>query len=129
MDVKKVEKYIENAHMETSILQYNDENALAYTISLAYIAAQNYYTIVREMPTGKGFADIVFIPQKDKPAMIIELKWDVDANTAISQIKEKNYMYGLEKYKDSLLLVGINYDKSSKSHSCTIEKYKSLPTL
>ena len=78
--------------------------------------------MIREMPTGKGFADIVLIPYRDKPAMIIELKWNKDVNTAIDQIKEKKYPKGLEKYKDNLLIVGISYDKKTKKHTCHIEK-------
>ena len=123
-DGEQVAEYIEKAHLETSILQYNDENALAYTIYLAYIMARNDYTMVREFPGGKGFADVVFIPRYDKPAMIIELKYDKDVDTAIKQIKEKKYFFGLEKYLDNLLLVGINYDKETKKHTCVIEKYK-----
>ncbi len=122
-DGEQVAEYIEKAHLETSILQYNDENALAYTIYLAYIMARNDYTMVREFPGGKGFADVVFIPRYDKPAMIIELKYDKDVDTAIKQIKDKKYFFGLEKYLDNLLLVGINYDKETKKHTCMIEKY------
>ena len=122
-DGEQVAEYIEKAHLETSILQYNNENALAYTIYLAYIMARNDYTMVREFPGGKGFADVVFIPRYDKPAMIIELKYDKDVDTAIKQIKEKKYFFGLEKYLDNLLLVGINYDKETKKHTCMIEKY------
>ena len=119
-----VAKYIEEAHLDTAILTYNNENALAYTISIAYIYARNHYTIIREMPSGKGYADMVFIPKDDKPAMIVELKWDQEAETAINQIKEKKYYYGLEKYLDDLILVGISYDKKTKEHSCIIEKYE-----
>ena len=116
--------YIEQAHLETSILTYNDETALAYTLSLAYYSARDYYTIVRELPTGKWYADLVFIPFKiDKPAMVIELKYNKDADTAIKQIKDKKYFFGLEKYLDNLLLVGISYDTSTKKHECIIEKY------
>jgi hypothetical protein len=79
--------------------------------------------MIREMPTGKGYADIVFIPYTNKPAMIVELKWDKEVETAISQIKEKKYYYGLEKYLDNLLLVGITYDRKTKKHRCKIEKY------
>ena len=86
-----VAKYIEEAHLDTAILTYNNENALAYTISIAYIYARNHYTIIREMPGGKGYADMVFIPKDDKPAMIVELKWNQEAKTAINQIKEKKY--------------------------------------
>lgn len=107
----------------SSILQYNDENALAYTIYLAYITARNHYTIIRELPSGKGFADMVFLPLQDKPAMIIELKWDKDVDSAISQIKNKQYDFGLSNYMDNLLIVGINYDKVTKKHTCRIERY------
>ena len=74
------------------------------------------------MPTGEGFADIVLIPYQNKPAMIIELKWNQDVETSITQIKDKKYPKGLEKYKDNLLLVGISYDKKTKKHTCHIEK-------
>ena len=121
-DEEAVARYIEEAHLNTSILTYNNENALSYTLALAYIYARNHYTMIREMPTGKGFADIVLIPYRDKPAMIIELKWNKDVNTAIDQIKEKKYPKGLEKYKDNLLIIGISYDKKTKKHTCHIEK-------
>ena len=119
---EKVAKYIEEAHLDTSILTYNNENALAYTLSLAYISARDHYTIIREMPTGKGFADLVFIPRYDKPAMIIELKWNQDVETAIAQIKDKKYPKALEHYKDNLLIVGITYDRKTKEHVCRIVK-------
>lgn len=120
-DEEAVEKYIEEAHLDTSILTYNNENVLSYTISIAYLYARNYYTIIKEMPTGKGFADMVFIPKDDKPAMIVELKWDKEVETAITQIKENKYPKWLEKYKDHLLIVGITYDRKTKKHVCKIE--------
>ena len=120
-DEELVAKYIEEAHLDTAILTYNNENALSYTISIAYIYARNHYTIIREMPSGKGYADMVFIPKDDKPAMIVELKWNQEVETAINQIKAKKYYYGLEKYLDDLILVGISYDKKSKKHMCKIE--------
>ena len=123
-DEELVAKYIEEAHLDTAILTYNNENALSYTISIAYMYARNHYTIIREMPSGKGYADMVFIPKDDKPAMIVELKWDHEAETAIDQIKEKKYYCGLEKYLDELLLVGISYNKETKEHSCIIERYR-----
>ena len=94
LDGEAVAKGIDQAHREISVLQYNDENSLSCTINLAFYFAREYYTVIRELPTGKGFADICFIPRKlyaDKPAAVIELKWDKDAHGAISQIKEKQY--------------------------------------
>ena len=123
---KQVAEGIRQAHFETSHIQYNDENALSYTISLALYAARNFYTIHRELAGGKGFADLVFIPKKqfaEKPALVVELKWDQSAEGAIKQIKDKKYFESLEEYQDNLLLIGINYDKKTKEHVCKIEKY------
>lgn len=126
MEGEKVAEGIERVHLETSSLAYNDENSLSCTISLAYYSARRYYTAIREFPTGKGFADIVYLPRKnhlDKPAMIIELKWDKNAKSALSQIKTKQYIHALKEYHGNLLLIGINYDKKEKQHHCIIEKF------
>ena len=122
----QVAEGIRLAHFETSQLQYNDENALSYTISLALYAARNFYTVYRELPGGKGFADLVFVPRKryqDKPALVVELKWDKTAEGALAQIKDKEYCRSLEEYQGNLLLVGINYDVKTKEHSCVIEEF------
>ena len=115
------------AHFETSHIQYNDENALSYTISLALYAARNFYSVYREMPGGKGFADFVFLPRKkfqEKPALVVELKWDKSAEGAIEQIRRKEYCHSLKEYQGNLLLVGVNYDKNTKAHECVIEEYQ-----
>lgn len=94
-------------------------------IILAYYAARRDYVLERELPTGKGFADIVFIPRKDKQVpiiIIIELKWDKDANSAIQQIKERKYTEKVRQYSNKILLVGINYDKKKKVYDCKIEE-------
>ncbi|MCD8362728.1 MAG: ATP-binding protein [Lachnospiraceae bacterium] len=117
---------LESVHSaETSILQYNDENSLSCAVTIAYYTARNYYTIIRELPAGKGFADLAFIPfpYTDKPAMLVELKCDKSADGAIQQIKEKRYDGALKAYVGNLLLVGINYDKATKIHFCVIEKW------
>ena len=127
MDADTVAAGIDKAHEEISILQYNDENSLSCTVSLAFYFAREYYAIVRELPSGKGFTDICMIPRKhhlDKPAIIIELKWDKGADAALAQIKEKQYGNALKDYHGNLLLVGINYDKSTKKHECVIESMK-----
>lgn len=117
-DVKTGRGGIRQAHFETSHIQYNDENALSYTISLALYAARNFYTVHRELSGGKGFADLVFIPRKrfaDKPALVVELKWNKDAVGVIAQIKEREYCQSLEEYHGNLLLVGVNYDKKHRN--------------
>ncbi len=124
-DEKAVAEGIEDAHKEISVLQYNDENSLSCTIHLAFYFAREYYTIIRELPSGKGFADICFIPRRlhqDKPAVMIELKYDHSASGALEQIKERQYAGALKEYRGNLLLVGINYDKKTKKHTCVIER-------
>lgn len=121
----KVAELIRQCHTEnTSILKYNDENSLACVISLAYYSAREKYEMWRELPTGEGFADIVFLPRKsvDLPALVIELKRDKSADSAIEQIKCKKYADKLKDYSGEVLLVGINYDTKEKTHSCIIEK-------
>ena len=124
-DEEAVAAALDMAHDEhTSILSYNNENSLACVLRIAYYYAINDYIIHRELPTGKGFADIVLIPRKnvDKPAMVIELKYNQYADTAISQIKRKQYPAKVAEYADNLLLVGINYNKQEKRHTCKIEQ-------
>ena len=123
-DTKTVEKLIARSHEEnTSILKYNDENSLACVISLAYYTARKNYIMHRELPTGKGFADIVYIPRKnvDAPVLVIELKHNQPARTAIAQIKAKNYPEKIAEYTGEIVLVGISYD-DEKGHNCEIER-------
>lgn len=127
MDAKAVAERLEIIHSETaSILKYNDENSLACTIFMAYYSAKAYYmNPITELPTGKGFADIVYLPKRgvEKPALLIELKWKKSAGGAIRQIKEKQYVSWLKNYTGDILLVGISYDEK-KRHECLIEKYQ-----
>jgi hypothetical protein len=127
-DEDEVAKRIDECHVQnTSILKYNDENSLASCITLAYYTARKEYSIIREMPAGYGFADMVFVPKPgvDKPAMIVELKWYEKSETAIDQIKEKHYVKALDGYRGEVVLVGISYEKNgsdSKKHRCVIER-------
>ncbi|MCD8098144.1 MAG: ATP-binding protein [Lachnospiraceae bacterium] len=116
---------LEKVHeLNSSVLQYNNEASLSSAIMIAYYTARRFYKIVPEFPGGKGFADLMFLPGKDtnKPAMLIELKYNREADAAIRQIHEKRYDGDLKKYFGNLLLVGINYDRKTKKYSCVIEK-------
>ena len=124
-DADAVASGIDKVHDEnTSILSYNDENSLACVLSIAYYYSRNDYVVHRELATGKGFADLVLIPRKnvESPVIILELKYNKDADSAIEQIKRKQYPAKVEQYADNLLLVGINYDKKTKQHACRIER-------
>ena len=121
---EKVAELIDKAHSDnTSILKYNDENSLSCVISLAYYSARKTYTIERELSAGKGFADLVFRPRKNNsnPAMIVELKYDKSADSALDQIKKRQYADCLKDYSGEILLVGINYNKNDKRHTCKIK--------
>jgi hypothetical protein rflaF_20304 len=123
-DSETVAKLISDSHKEnTSILKYNDENSLACVLSIAYYSARKDYIIHRELATGNGFADLVFIPRKGRnlPAMIVELKKGHSAEEAIQQIKDNDYLHKVSEYSGEMLLVGINYDEQ-KGHTCKIEK-------
>lgn len=123
-DEQTVAELIDKAHSEnTSILKYNDENSLSCVISIAYYSAKRTYTVERELPAGKGYADLVFKPRRNNsnPAMIVELKYNKSAESAIQQIKDKYYPDCLKDYSGEVLLVGISYD-DNKRHCCRIEK-------
>ena len=124
-EAEEVATALDKAHTEvSSIKNYNREASLQAAIMIAFYTARTKYTIIQELPAGRGFADIGFIPlNKKDPAMIVELKCNQDADTAIKQIKNKKYPAGFENYLDNLLLVGVNYDKKTKVHECVIEKY------
>ena len=137
MNEEAVARGIELTHDEqTSILSYNDENSLACVLSIAYYYAKNDYIMHRELATGKGFADLVFIPRRnvDSPALLIELKCNKSADAAIDQIKRKEYPAKVAEYMNSaglptsgdILLVGINYDRETKAHTCKIERYSKI---
>ncbi|MCM1044948.1 MAG: ATP-binding protein [Candidatus Gastranaerophilales bacterium] len=102
---------------------YNDEQALRYVIKFAYIAAVDQYLKIEELPSGKGIADVVYLPKRKStlPALVIELKWNQSSEGAIRQIREKNYPAILKEYGGEVVLVGINYDAKTKEHGCVIE--------
>lgn len=132
LDLEKnvVAEEIEQIHMNyASVMEYNDENSLSCVITIAYLASIEYYfRPVREFPTGRGYADFVYIPRPEYrniyPALLIELKWNKNAKTAITQIEEKKYPDALLQYTGEILLVGINYDKKTKKHECIIKEIK-----
>lgn len=119
----KVTDYLEQEVLEEIREEYG-EFLKQQDIGLAYYSARREYRLIRELPMGRGFADIIFLPLPGagKPALVVELKYDKTAGAAIEQIKERKYTKALEGYTGEMLLVGINYDKKQKTHSCRIEK-------
>lgn len=130
MDCESVANRIEKIHSDyVSVIQYNNENSLSSVLAIAYLSAMQYYfKPVRELPTGRGFADFVYIPKpeykKDYPAILVELKWNKKAETAMDQIKDRKYPDSILKYTGDILLAAISYDKNSKKHVCRMERYQ-----
>ena len=129
MNEEAVAAQIEKIHAEVADpLHYNNEQALRSVIQIAYYSYPDYYLKFEELPSGDGYADIVYFPKRASrmPALIIELKWNKSAEGAIAQIKDKRYVDGLKDYGGDILLVAINYDKDAKDrkrkHTCIIEK-------
>ena len=129
MDSDTVAAKIEKIHDEyTSAIQYHNENSLGCVLAIAYLSTMQYYfKPIRELPTGRGFADFVYLPKteyaEDYPALLVELKWNQNAASAIRQIYDRKYPQSLKQYTGKILLIGISYDKKSKKHQCTIEQY------
>ena len=125
MDEEAVALQIEKVHTEeTAAIHYNSEQSLRSVIKLAYYTYRDHYLQFEELPSGKGYADIVYIPLPDCdwPILVIELKWDKSAEGDIDQILDKKYPSVLKNMNREILLVGINYDRDNKSHSCRIMK-------
>lgn len=129
MDTEAVVAGIEKIHMQyASAIQYNNENSLSSVLTIGYLSSMQYYfKPVRELPAGRGFADFVYLPKPeykaDYPAMVVELKWNKNVRTALSQIYEKEYPESIADYTGEILLVAINYDKKTKEHECIIESW------
>ena len=125
-DAKTVESILHKFHnSELSIFKYNDENSLACVVTLAYLTARDTYRIEREEKTGKGFADFMFHPKTiGDTAFVVELKKDDSVETAINQIKEKEYAqkFKAENQCGKILAVAICYDSKTKEHHCKIEE-------
>ncbi|MCI9651994.1 MAG: AAA family ATPase [Lachnospiraceae bacterium] len=115
-------------HDETaSLLKYNNENSLTCTVLMAYYSTKAYYmNPIMELPSGKGYADVVYLPKRGigRPALVVELKWNKSARGAIAQIKDRQYAAWIADYTGDILLVGISYDKKSKEHACLIETWR-----
>lgn len=125
-DEETVAELLEAAHDQTGNRTYNSEAALSYAVQLAFYKAQDDYTLFPEVDTGRGYADLIYIPKRPiHPALLVELKYNQNADTALEQIQRQKYPSRLEQYKGNLILVGISYDRSAataapnfKHHSC-----------
>ena len=125
-------KILQDAHSKfSSVMHYNDENSISCVITLVYLTSIDEYEILREEPSGVGYADFIF-KHRDKvsPAFIIELKKDGTVEEAINQIKAKDYAQKLDDCTGTKLAIGINYmtentnKDDNRRHYVKIEEIK-----
>lgn len=124
MDGESVAAGIQRAHdASCSPLHYNDEQALRAVVKAALIASVDDWACVDELPSGHGYVDVAYLPRSgsNKPALVVELKWNKPVKVAIDQIRNRDYPQVLRDLDVSILLVGITYDTGTKQHSCHIE--------
>ena len=125
-DQQTVARMVGEAHTaNTSLITYSNENSMACVLAIAYYYAHADYIFHREYQSGLGFADLVLMPRKNvsKPAIIVELKYGHSTEEAINQIKDRHYTDKVAEYTGDILLVGINYDRDTKEHTCQIERW------
>ena len=126
-DAATVARMVQEAHIDnTSLIKYSVENSMSCVLSIAYYYAHGDYIFHREYQSGTGFADLVLMPRKNTctPAIIVELKYNDTTDTAIDQIRQRNYPTKVAEYTGDILLVAISFDKKTKEHQCWIERVK-----
>ncbi len=124
-DARVVAQCLQTAHESAAApLFYNNEQALRAAVKLAYISAVDEYATIEELPSGKGCADVVFLPKSGSlnPAIVVELKWNKPVDGAIEQIKRNDYPAVLRSWGGEVLLVGVSYDEKTKQHTAAIER-------
>lgn len=91
------------------------DDVLTYLIHLGYLGY--------DQKKKKAFIPNEEIRQEFQKALKRK-KWNQSAETALKQIKDKQYPESIKEYTGSILLVGISYDKKTKIHECKIERYE-----
>ena len=123
-DEQTVAEIVEQLHTSTAGPDfYNNEQALRSVLKVGYLSAIDDFVQIQELPSGKGYADLALLPRRNsgKPAIVVELKWNRPVETAISQIRERDYPAIVRDFTQNILLVGISYDVETKVHCCKIE--------
>lgn len=118
-----VAKRFQEAHEEEAApLFYNNEQALRSVVKNSLVAAVDEYARIEELPSGKGYADVVYLPKRGSayPALLVELKWDKPVEAAVEQARERNYARVLQQLDVPALLVGVTYNAKTKEHVCHI---------
>lgn len=118
-----INETLDRNHQElASIFNKNKEDILGVIVHISYYDVNDFYFIRKEDTSTLGRADLSFTPRDNTHIpMIIELKVDKHVDTAINQIKEKNYSSVFTGYKGKILLLGISYNSKTLKHTSKIE--------
>ena len=129
MDAERTAKIVQEIHNSpnVSLLRYNSEEALVFCVIAGLMWRTEYdYESYRELQSGKGAIDLVYVPRwsDDLPIMLIEFKRDASAEEALEQIKAKDYpsRYCESECTNDILMIGLSYNSKTKEHQCVIEK-------
>ena len=108
---------------DCSLLSYNNEQALRAVVKSSLVAAIDDYARMEELPGGKGFADVAYLPARgsDRPALLVELKWNRPTTAALERIRNSRYPASLCGLDVPILLVGITFDAKTRGYECQIE--------
>ena len=131
-DTETMVEILERVHnTESPLIRYSNEAELSKVITFVYLQAREYYDIRLEDRSGTGNVDYIFYPyKKEDDGIIIELKVDGTANSALQQIKDRRYVQNFDgrlgeepKCTGRILAVGIEYNMKdeSKRHECKVE--------
>ena len=103
-------------------IHYNGEQALRAVVKAALIAAADEWACVDELPSGRGYADVAYLPRRGsgRPALLVELKWDDPVRAAVDQVLDRDYPQVLRDLDVPILLVAVTYDAKTKRHVCRI---------
>jgi len=131
-DTKTMTEILEHVHnTESPLIRYSDEAELSKVITFAYLQAREFYDVRLEDRSGTGYVDYIFFPyKKEDDGIIVELKVDDTADSAIRQIKGRQYAQSFQgklgeepKCTGRILAVGIAYNRKDpdKRHTCKVE--------
>ncbi len=103
-------------------IHYNGEQALRAVVKAALVASVDDWACVDELPSGRGYADVAYLPRAGSgaPALLVELKWDRPVSAAADQVLSHDYPQVLRDLGAPILVVSVTYDAKTKEHTCRI---------
>ena len=105
--------------------EYVDKSRLITVVNSTLFTERCFTCVTRCRRFGKSMAAKMLCAYYDHSCdsrqLFADLQFNQDADAAIAQIKRKQYPAKVAQYADRLLLVGISYNRQTKTHDCLIE--------